>query len=217
MVRINVFDRVLKILARNYAALFLRLAFPDEPLQLAGTLENVELSLPEERVDFVHRVVYHDEELIFHLEFQLQHRPDFPKRQFIYPAALTKQFQRPVITLALYLERRESPIPNEYVVRLGKRVVNRFTYPLLKLWDYEEAIRAGQFRELAPLLIVLAGRADEGVLVRERERSFCGDFSARRWSKCVTLRLLRIGLKRASSRASNRASNRASSKGVRKV
>ncbi|HHN94365.1 MAG TPA: hypothetical protein ENK17_06325, partial [Anaerolineae bacterium] len=57
MSTVKTFDRVLKVLARNYADAFLRLALPDVPLKLAGTLENVELSIPEERVDFVHRVL----------------------------------------------------------------------------------------------------------------------------------------------------------------
>ena len=44
MTKINIFDRTLKIIARNYADLLLRLAFPDVPVRLVGTLENVELS-----------------------------------------------------------------------------------------------------------------------------------------------------------------------------
>jgi len=46
-----------------------------------------------------------------------------------YYGALTEQFEQPVMTLALYLKPRRSPIPNEYVVTLGEQVVNRFTYP----------------------------------------------------------------------------------------
>ena len=43
MPEINVFDRVMKIIAREHAQTFLRIAFPDEEIELAGTLENVEL------------------------------------------------------------------------------------------------------------------------------------------------------------------------------
>ena len=134
MPEINVFDRVMKIIAREYAETFLQIAFPDEKIELVGTLENVELTLPEERVDFVHQLSYNDEEYLFHLEFQLQHKSDFPKRMFIYSAELTDLFQIPVISLVLYLERRKSPPPDSYTVCLGEKVVNRFSYQILKLW-----------------------------------------------------------------------------------
>ncbi|RMF32942.1 MAG: hypothetical protein D6759_07580, partial [Chloroflexi bacterium] len=54
--QINLFDRALKIIARHYAGTLLALAFPNLPVRLVGTLENVELSLPTRRVDFAHRV-----------------------------------------------------------------------------------------------------------------------------------------------------------------
>lgn len=152
MPEINIFDRTMKIIARDHAETFLKLAFPGEKIKLVGTLENVELSLPEERVDFVHELEYDDQEYILHIEFQLQHKKDFPKRVFVYSAELTDQFDKPVISLALYLERRETPFPEEYTVSLGKNEINRFIYPVLKIWDYEKEIRSGRLRELAPLL-----------------------------------------------------------------
>ncbi len=66
MPQINIFDRVMKIIAREHAETFLQIAFPDEEIKLVGTLENVELTLPEERVDFVHQLSYNDEEYLFH-------------------------------------------------------------------------------------------------------------------------------------------------------
>ena len=67
---INVFDRVLKILARNHADSFLRLALPGTAVRLVGTLDNVELSLPEQRVDFVHRLDYEGRESLDRVEFK---------------------------------------------------------------------------------------------------------------------------------------------------
>ena len=46
--QINLFDRVMKILGRHYAESFLKLAFPDTDF-LVGTLENVEITLPDRR------------------------------------------------------------------------------------------------------------------------------------------------------------------------
>ena len=169
MTKINIFDRTLKIIARNYADLLLRLAFPDVPVRLVGTLENVELSLPVRAVDFVHRVEYEAQEYILHLEFQLEHQAGFPRRMCGYYGALTEQFEQPVMTLALYLKPRQSPVPNEYVVTLGEQVVNRFTYPVIPLWDYVEEIRSGRYRELAPLLTMLVRDPGPALLREERE------------------------------------------------
>jgi len=112
---------------------------------------------------------YNDEEYLFHLEFQLQHKSDFPKRIFIYSAELTDLFQIPVISLVLYLERRKSPLPDSYTVCLGDKVVNRFSYQVLKLWEYTKEIRAGKFPALAPLLSMLVEEPTEETLIEERE------------------------------------------------
>ena len=169
MAEINIFDRTLKIIARDHAEVFLKLAFPGEKITLVGTLENVELSLPEERVDFVHEIQYNGEEYLLHIEFQLQHKKDFPKRVFVYSAELTSQFDKPVISLALYLARRESPIPESYTVCLGKDVINQFSYPVLKIWDYEAEIRLGKLRELAPLLTMIVKEPTVETLEEERQ------------------------------------------------
>ncbi|HIE30588.1 TPA: hypothetical protein EYP66_25295 [Candidatus Poribacteria bacterium] len=167
--KVNIFDRTLKIIARDHAEVFLKLAFPDEKIDLVGTLENVELSLPAERVDFVHEIEYNSEEYLLHIKFQLQHKQDLPKRVFVYSAELTDQFDKPVISLALYLQRRESPIPENYTVSLGKDVINRFSYPVLKIWDYEKEIRSGELRELAPLSPMIVKEPTVEMLEEEQQ------------------------------------------------
>ncbi len=169
MTRFNVFDRTLKVIGRDYADVFLQLAFPKLELRLVETLENVELALPERRVDFIHRVEWGDEEYILHLEFQLRHRAEFPRRMFEYSAALSMQFGEPVLSLALYLEPRKAPIPNEYVVKVGDEIINRFSYPVLKLWEFRDEIWRGEYRELAPLLVSLVEKPTTEVLAREKE------------------------------------------------
>ena len=99
----------------------------------------------------------------------MEHQAGFPRRMCGYYGALTEQFEQPVMTLALYLKPRRSPIPNEYVVTLGEQVVNCFTYPVIPLWDYVEEIRSGQYRELAPLLTMLVREPDPALLREERE------------------------------------------------
>jgi predicted transposase YdaD len=166
---IKPFDRALKIIGRNSPQTWLRLAFPNQPIELIGTLENVELSLPEQWVDFIHRVRIGSQEYLLHIEFQYQHRRDFPKRVFIYSAELTDQFQLPVISIVLYLKRRKSDPPNTYDVRVGNQTLNRFRYQVYKLWDYEAEIRSGQLIELAPLLVMIAENPTEETLAKERE------------------------------------------------
>ena len=166
---INIFNRTLKIIARNHAQTFLKLAFPDSEIKLLGVVENVEISLSVKPVDFVHRVSHNGQEFILHLEFQLDHQADLPQRTFITSAELTDQFKMPVLTLVLYLRPRKAVIPNEYETRLGDAVVNRFVYPVLKLWDFIGQIRGGGLRELAPLLAMLVDNPDEAILTEERE------------------------------------------------
>jgi hypothetical protein len=73
-----------------------------------------------------------------------------------------------VRSFALYLRYRQAPIPNAYVVRLDETVIHRFTYPVLRLWDYVDEIRSGHYRELAPLLVMLVQRPTEATLQEER-------------------------------------------------
>jgi predicted transposase YdaD len=166
----NIFDRVLKVLAREYAAQFLALALPQLPLQVVGTLENVELALPEERVDFVHRAAWNGQEYVLHIEFQVEHKADTPRRLFIYSALLTKQLGLPILTVVFYLARQPASVPDAYEVQVGGVAVNRFEYPVVKLWEYTDEIAAGRWPELAPLLVMLVeGPPDTAVLARERE------------------------------------------------
>ncbi len=164
MARINLFDRTLKVIARNHADLFLRLAFPDLPVRLVGTLENVEVSLPTRPVDFVHRVEHEGGEYILHIEFQLAHEAGFPRRLCVYHGMLSAQFDVPVLTMVVYLRPRRVPPPEDYVTRLGSRVVNRFSYPVIELSDYVDDICSGRYRELAPLLVVLVPDPDSETL-----------------------------------------------------
>lgn len=168
MANINIFDRSLKVMARNHADLFLRLVLPNTAIQLIGQPENVELSLPVQPVDFVHRTLIAEQEHLLHLEFQLDHFADFPRRMCHTHGALTQQYKLPVLSIALYLNYREAPIPAEYVVQLDKTVINRFTYPVVKLWEYTEQIRNGQLRELAPLLVMLVDEPTAQTLQEER-------------------------------------------------
>ena len=48
-------------------------------------------------------------------------------------------------------------------------MINRFSYPVLKVWDYEKEIRSGKLPELAPLLPMIVKEPTVETLEEERQ------------------------------------------------
>ena len=166
----DIFDRVLKVLARDYPRAFVEVALPEAPFRLVERLQNVELGLPTRRVDFIHRLLDPDgNEYLFHIEFQTRHDAYVPRKLFIYSALLTVKFELPVISTVFYVMPRRKALPESYEVKWRNVVFNRFRYRVVKLWEYEAEIREGRWPELAPLLLVLAEEPTEEILRREKE------------------------------------------------
>lgn len=166
----NPYDHALKILARTYPEEFLRLGFPEQSVHLLGTLANVELALEIDRVDFLHKVELQGMEAYLHIDFQLEHEADCPRRFFVYNAMLSElKKPTPIITLPVYLRPRVAELPNSYEVKIGETVFHQFTYQPLKLWDYVEQIRSGLLYIFAPLLPLLVRPINEEMLIEERQ------------------------------------------------
>ena len=166
----NPYDHALKLLARTYPEAFLRLGFPDQPAQLVDTQTNVELALEIDRVDFLHQVTLQGTVAYLHIDFQLEHETDCPRRFFVYNAMLTElKKPTPIITLPVYLRPRLAELPSSYEVKVGETLFHRFTYQPLKLWSYVDQIRDGTFYIFAPLLPLLTRSTDEALLVEERQ------------------------------------------------
>lgn len=166
----NPIDRSLKALARNYPATFIRLAMGTSENRFFYTIENPEINIPEKRADLVYQIEQEDAKYLLHLEFQLHHEKDVPERMFKYSAFLTESYRLPVIPAVIYLERRNyRQLPSEYSVELDGKIMSRFTYQAIKLWDYSEAIAGGELKELAPLLIMLAEEKSADVLAKTRQ------------------------------------------------
>lgn len=166
----NPIDRSLKALARNYPAAFIRLALGKSENRFFSTVENPEINIPEKRADLVYQIEQEDAKYLLHLEFQLHHEKDVPERMFKYSAFLTESYRLPVIPAVIYLERRNyRQLPSEYSVELDGKIMSRFTYQAIKLWDYSEAIAGGELKELAPLLIMLAEEKSADVLAKTRQ------------------------------------------------
>lgn len=180
-----VIDRSLKVLAREYPDAFVRLTLGQLGIEGQGWrlqfLENPEVNIPEKRLDSVYQLKLDHKEYLLHLEFQLHHQPDMPERMFKYAAFLTESYGLPVIQVAIYLERANyNNLPQAYVVELNNLVVTSFTYQVIKLWDYYEAISQGRLKEFAPLLSMLAEKKDVNVLYRTKELILAEPDSKRR-------------------------------------
>jgi hypothetical protein len=73
------------------------------------------------------------ERYVRHLEFQSTHRRAFAHRFFQYAAALTRHFERPVLTTVLYV-RPPAPSAFAYQQVLAGRVVNQWRFDVVHLW-----------------------------------------------------------------------------------
>ncbi|MEZ4726886.1 MAG: hypothetical protein R3E79_07105 [Caldilineaceae bacterium] len=165
----NPYDYSLKILARTYPEHFLRLGFPMQPMKLIGTLSNVELALEIDRVDFLHEIELNEERAYIHVDFQLTHTGDCPRRFFVYNGMLSElKKPYPIITLPVYLRRREKTVPNRYEVKVGGIVFHTFTYQPIQLWEHVDQIRSGELYVFAPLLPLLLQSVTAAALVEER-------------------------------------------------
>jgi hypothetical protein len=105
-----------------------------------------------------------------HIDFQLEHDGNCPRRFFVYNAMLSELNKpTPVITLPVYIRARVSDPPNNYEVKIDKTVFHQFTYRSINLWRYVDQIRSGELYIFAPLLPVLTQPMDEALLREERE------------------------------------------------
>ena len=165
----NPYDHAFKILARTYPAEFLRLGFPKKSVRLLEEQANVELALEIDRVDFLHKIELQGKTAFLHIDFQLEHDGDCPRRFFVYNAMLSELNKpTPIITLPVYIRPRVSDPPNKYEVKIGKTLFHRFTYRSINLWRYVDQIRSGELYIFAPLLPVLTQPMDEALLIEER-------------------------------------------------
>ncbi len=166
----NPYDHALKILARTYPAEFLRLGFPNKSVRLLEEQANVELALEIDRVDFLHKIELQGKMAFLHIDFQLEHDGNCPRRFFVYNAMLSELNKpTPIITLPVYIRPRVSDPPNKYEVKIGKTLFHRFTYRSINLWRYVDQIRSGELYIFAPLLPVLTQPMNEALLIEERE------------------------------------------------
>lgn len=73
-----------------------------------------------------------------------------------------------VITVIVYLERSDyRTFPNEYVAPIDG-AITRTEFSRILLWEYKERIQSGEFKELAPLLILFEEKPTEETILEEK-------------------------------------------------
>jgi hypothetical protein len=166
----SVIDRSLKLLVRDAAPAFFRLAGLDIAGRPVGA-GDVAINLPEYRADqvFVIGGEGDADRCAVHLEYQLQPDPRVVLGWFLKNAALTAHLRMPVLLVVVYLNRGgRATFPAEYrVASLG--VENAFRFHAVCLWEHQERIRSGELPELAPLLVLCEDKPTEATLREERE------------------------------------------------
>lgn len=161
-------DRVMKILAANYPHIFMKLLFHDAPDVKLQAVEDTAINIPEKRSDKVLRIQSNHRDIILSLEFMI--RPDRKeiKRFHAKNGILSESFKLPVLTVIIYLERgRYRTFYDRYSVEVNG-IRNEIIFHRILLWEYEDKIRSGELRELAPLLILFSSQKDREVIEQEK-------------------------------------------------
>ena len=175
------YDHIMKILARTYPEHFLELVFPGLPIELVGTLDNVELALEIDRVDFLHQVNINGDDALLHIDFEHRHKGPFPQRVFSYNGMLT-ELNKPIriISVPIYLVPRQKEVPKSYDTIVGGYLFHSFTYEPIVLSKHVSQIRSGKFYPLAPLLVLLTKNPTTETLLEERELILAHEPDAKR-------------------------------------
>ena len=162
-------DRTLKILATKYPGVFQRILFGDRPgIEFLG-VEDTAINIPEQRPDKIFKFRRGKRETNVIFEFMIQPKRKDLKRFYIKNALLTASLRKPVITVIVYLERgKYRTFPYEYTVRLDTiEMSTRFVRILM--WEFADRIRSGEFKELAPLLVLYSDQPSKEIILEEKK------------------------------------------------
>lgn len=162
-------DRVMKMLAAKYPHIFMKLMFSSSPEVKLQAVEDTTINIPEKRSDKVFRVKANGRNIILSLEFLLRPDRTVLKRLHAKNGILSESFKLPVLTIIIYLEQgRYRIFYDRYSVEVSG-IRNEIIFHRILLWEYEERIRSGEFKELAPLLILFSRREDRKVIDEEKQ------------------------------------------------
>jgi predicted transposase YdaD len=175
--QVNAIDISVKALFRECPSAALRLAglnIPPESIRV----EDPNVNLPELRADHVFIMPLPSEgydvvsamgaqEIAVYLEYQLEPDPSLLPSWFVKCGGLTRQMGIPVVLMVIYLQRGgRATFPDRYRVSLGS-LETQFSFTAVRLWEFADRIRSGEFAELAPLLILCEETPTEQVVREE--------------------------------------------------
>ena len=150
-------------------------ACPQDLLEVFGeigaavvSVDTLEIGQLQRRVDGVMHLRRGQDEWLHHVEFQSSAEP-MEQRAFEYNALLNLHGELPVVTSVVYLY---PPAPERlaYQVRIGARVINRWSFGVVRLfeWNAHQVVAAGTPGLLA--LVPLMRGGDDLDLIAEAAR-----------------------------------------------
>jgi len=166
-------DKFLKEMAELHPEDFVRLAFPNKRFEVLSAQVDKELVVRSRLVDMVMIIRTSNGRQVIHSEFKRRYTRNVLKQVFGYAGGLTIKYNLDVTTI-LYLTKPPSRGTRDlglYQVRPFDEPTNQFSFKVVRLWEFLDAILAGDSRlsALVPLLPELVEKPDLALLHRQRE------------------------------------------------
>jgi hypothetical protein len=133
--------------------------------------EDTAVNMPEHRADPVLLLGEEGDPARWGWHLECQTAPDTSVMDgwLVKNALFNARLPVPVILTVVSLTRgNRATFPDTYR-REGGGHSNEFRFDTLRLWEYADAIRSGEYPELAPLLVLCEDKPTEATLQRERE------------------------------------------------
>ena len=135
----QVYDATFKEWISQQAPAIVPLLLPGAIYEQTLTVEQIR---PTVRMDKVFKMVYHEQEHILHLEFQIGYDKQLAARLLAYNAGLYRDYHLPVITIVMYPFEVTMAIP-PLSIKSGKEEILTFRFETLPLFqmDAEDFVR----------------------------------------------------------------------------
>ncbi|GEM_PF-1987982 len=166
-------DKVLKTLADYYAKPLAKLVFPKQKFKIIAVKLDKELMIRTRLVDKVFKLRLAKKEYLLHLEFLTQYKAQMARDIFVYSAGLTNNYGLKTISVLFLIKPRSKKRVSlgRYVVDPNDVETNAFTFPIICLWEFREAILAGEqkYLGLVPLLLEMIPKPNVNLLMKVHE------------------------------------------------
>jgi predicted transposase YdaD len=114
--------------------------------------------LPGRKIDMdtLHEILLDGESDLLHAEFQSYRDPNMERRMWEYNVRATLYYNRPVISVVIYLKKERKLPRSPYIWKLRSgREIHRFQFVVIKLWEEKaETLKQLGLVGLLPLLVL---------------------------------------------------------------